>query len=211
MNVIANIDSAVGGIMAIIASNRWPRQTFPSLMLGSLTTAVGISVLPWAMHEKKTGVVYGMLALTSHGIFIRLNPSSIHGLAYFPTLTAPISCLLSFALPFGGLVGLTIMSTVFTNRSGAEQQNAKDGVVWGFVSMIPFMWACVFLTTFLGNAWLHKEDQHEVVNGFWLWSVIMRKELNREKRRRGFEPVESAVLEGEQVVKDDERRIGAAS
>ena len=178
------IVSTAGVYMAMFSSNIWPRQTFPALFLGSITSAVGITVLAWAVHASKTGVIYGMMALVGHGVGIRLNPASLHGLAYFPSMTAPISCLVSFAIPFGGLVGLTTMSTVFTNKSGVEESNPKSGIMWAFIAMIPFMWLSVLLTTFLGNAWLLKGGGHEVVNGSVVWSLNSRRSLVKERRDR---------------------------
>jgi hypothetical protein len=175
----------VGTYMAIFSSNVWPRQTLPALLLGGITSAVGITILAWAVHAENANVVYGMMALVGHGVMMRMSPGSLHGLAYFPTMTAPISCLVSFAMPLGGLVGLTIMSTVFINKSGVGQQDPKDGIMWAFIAMIPFMWLCVLLTTFLGSVWILKDGGHEVVNGAYLWSFATRKKLTRERISRG--------------------------
>lgn len=169
----------------MFSSNIWPRQTLPTLLLGSLTSAVGITVLAWAVQKAQTDVIYGMMALVGFGIGSRMNPASLHGLAYFPAMTAQISCLVSFALPFGGLVGLTIMSTVFTNKSGTGESNPKQGIMWAFIAMMPFMWISVILTTLLGNVWIKKDGGHEVVNGAYLWSLVTRKKLTRERRDRG--------------------------
>lgn len=173
--------------MAMFSSNVWPRQTFPALFFGSITSAVGMTVLAWGVHAGKTSVIYGMMALVGHGVGMRMNPASMHGLAYFPAMTAQISCLASFAVPFGGLLGLTIMSTVFTNKSGVGQRDAKGGVMWAFIAMMPVMWLSVLLTTFLGNVWILKEGGHEVVNRPYLWGLIFGKEVVRERRDRGEE------------------------
>jgi hypothetical protein len=125
------------------------------------------------------------MAMVGHGVGIRMNPASLHGLAYFPTLTAPITCLSSFAMPFGGLIGLTIMSTVFTNKSGIGQHDPKNGIMWAFIAMIPFIWLCVLLTTFLSNVWILKDGGHQVVNGAYLWSFVTRKKLTRERMTSG--------------------------
>ena len=117
------------------------------------------------------------MALVGHGVMLHTNPSSLHGLGYFPTMTTSIPCLVAFAMPFGGLVGLTIMSTVFTNKSGTHQKDPENGRMWAFTPMIPFMWLCVLLTTFLGNVWILKDDGHEVVNRSYL-----RNQPNQEKR-----------------------------
>ena len=170
--------------MAMFSSNVWPRQTLPSLLLGGITSAVGIVVLAGAIHAENTSVIYGMMALVGHGVGIRLNPGSLHGLAYFPTMAAPIACLVSFAMTFGSLVGLTIMTTVFNNKSGVGQKHPKDGIMWSFIAISPFMWLCVLLTTFLGNVWIFKNGGHEVVNGPYLWSFVTRKKLTRKRLTR---------------------------
>ncbi|KAJ5788251.1 hypothetical protein N7457_003241 [Penicillium paradoxum] len=174
-----------GLYMAMFSSNVWPRQTFPALLLGSITTATGMTVLAWGVHAGRTNVIYGMMALVGHGVGMRMNPASMHGLAYFPAMTAQISCLASFAVPFGGLLGLTIMSTVFTNKSGVDQRDAQDGIMWAFIAMMPFMWFSVVITTFLGNVWILKDGGHEVVNKPYFWCLIFRRDNLREKRDRG--------------------------
>jgi hypothetical protein len=174
--------------MAMFFTNVWPRQTLPALLLGNITSAVGITVLVWAINVEKTSVIYGMMALTGHGIGMRMNPGSLHGLAYFPAKTASIAFLGAFALPFGGSVALTLMSTIFNNKSGVQHANAKEGIKYGFIALVPFMWLAVLLSTFLGNVWIMKDGGgHEIVQGAYLWSIITRKKLVREERTRGAE------------------------
>lgn len=120
------------------------------------------------MHAENTNVVYGMMALVGHGVMSRLNPSLLHGLTYFPIMTSQISCLVSFAMPFGGLVGLTIMSTVFNNKSGVGHKHPKNRIMWAFIALIPFMWLSILLTIFLDNVWILKNGRHEVVKGAYL-------------------------------------------
>ncbi|KAJ5818930.1 Major facilitator superfamily domain general substrate transporter [Penicillium riverlandense] len=169
-----------GAYMAMFSSNIWPRQTLPALLLGGTTSAVGMSVMAYAVHAQKNSLVYGMMALIGHGVGMRMNPGSVHGLAFFPKNTASITCLVSFAMPFGGLVGLTVMTTVYTNKSGPSIAGQRDAIKWAFISMIPFMWLGVLLTTFLGNVWISKTGGHEVVHGAYLWSFLTRKKLARE-------------------------------
>jgi hypothetical protein len=171
--------------MAMFMTNIWPRQTLPALLFGSLTTAVGITVLLWAIKLERNSVIYGMMALTGHGIGMRMNPGSIHGLAYFPTKTAAIAFLVSFAMPFGGTVSLTLMTTVFNNKSGVKHANPKEGIRYGFIALVPFMWVAVLMSCLLGNVWIMKDSRHEVVNGAYLWSLVTRKKLVREQRTRG--------------------------
>lgn len=176
---------AVGVYMAMFSSKVWPRMTVPPLTFGALTTAVGISVLAYAVHEKNTSLIYGMLALIGHGVMLRMNPASLHCLGYFPDRTSQITCLSAFATPFGGLVGLTIMTTVFNNKSGASHLDAKDGITWAFISMIPFTWVCVLLTLFLGNVWILKNGDHQILRGSLILSVFRRGSLDKETHHRG--------------------------
>ncbi|KAJ5614770.1 Major facilitator superfamily domain general substrate transporter [Penicillium herquei] len=173
-----------GAYLVMFACNFWPRQTLPILLLGSIASAVGITVMASAVQNSQKNLIYGMMALVGFGVGSRMNPASLHGLAFFPTMTAQVTSLVAFALPFGGLVGLTIMSTVFENKSGVDESDPRSGIKWAFVAMMPFMWLGVILTTLLGNVWLLKEGGHEVVNEAYLWSFVTRKKLVRERRDR---------------------------
>ncbi|KAL2128679.1 hypothetical protein VTI74DRAFT_8838 [Chaetomium olivicolor] len=169
----------VGVYTTMFFINVWPRQTFPVLFLGAAGSAVGITVLAWACHIEYTNLIYGMMALTGWGVGSVFNPATLHGLAYFPGMTAAITCLASFSNPFGGTITLTIMSTVFNNRSGADHSDPKAGIVWAFIAVIPITWTAALLTTFLGNVWIGKDGKHEVVQGIWFWSRLMGKRLER--------------------------------
>jgi hypothetical protein len=100
-------------------------------------------------------------------------------------LTAPITFLVSFALPFGGSVALTLMATVFNNKSGLNHTDPKRGIHYAFIAMIPFMWLFVLMSAGLGNVWIMKDGNHEVVNGSYLLSLITRKKLDRVRMHRG--------------------------
>ncbi|KAK5662525.1 hypothetical protein OQA88_8437 [Cercophora sp. LCS_1] len=176
-----------GAYSAMFMSNVFPKQTQPSLVLATTTASVGISVLGWATMQENIPVIYGMMALTGYGVGLSFNPGSLHALAYFPELTAPIQCLVSFSNPFGGTVGLTIMSTVLNNKSGPDGSDPKTGIMWAFISIIPIMWMGVLFTLFLGNVWIRpiKEGGHDVVDGVWLWSCLRGKPLPKRKVIRG--------------------------
>lgn len=183
--------------------NVWPRQTLHPLLLGSISSSVGITVLTWAISAGQINTIYGMMALTGYGVGIRLSPASMHGLAYFPASTAAITSLFSFAVPFGGMIALTTMSTVFNNRNEVDP---KDGVTWAFVSVIPFVWLCAILTTFLGNVWVRKKGDHEVVNGAYFWSFFTRKTLQKERRSRDGACEAISRTDTQAVVSGDEHR-----
>ncbi|CAK7269164.1 hypothetical protein SEPCBS57363_003462 [Sporothrix epigloea] len=196
----------VGAYSAMFASNVWPRQTIYPLLFGGITSAAGVTVLAYAVHAGKTTVVYGMMALSGYGVGIRMNPASLHGLAFFPTATAAISCIVSFALPFGGTVTLTLMSTVFNNKGGSSTDVAtvRNAIMWAFIAVIPFMWVSVLLTTFLGNVWILKDGTHEVVTKPYLWSMLFRKSLVHEKRSRGDHDHYSRPLRTPGTANDEE-------
>jgi hypothetical protein len=120
-----------------------------------------------------------MMALTGFGVGLNTNPGTLHALAYFPGMTAPITCLAAFAHPFGGTIAITIMSTVFNNRSGLNHEDPRSGIYWAFISMIPIMWISVLITTLLGNVWLGKEGTHQVAHGFWFWNLLRGKRLEK--------------------------------
>lgn len=181
--------------MAQYATNTWPRETFPPLLLGSVTSAVGITVLAWATQEGTTATILGMMVLTGHGVGMRMSPSALHGLAFFPDMTAQVTCLVSLAVPLGGTVALTLMSTIFNNKSGPDNQDARKGITFAFVSLVPFMWLCVVGTMFLGNAWILEGGGHEIAYGSYFWSWAVGREPPREKRARGGHQRPSEDLE----------------
>jgi hypothetical protein len=159
--------------------NVWPRQTIPVLTLGSISFSVGMTVIAWACHVEYSNLIYGMMALTGFGVGVSMNPGTLHALAYFPGMTAPITCLSSFTMPFGGTITLTIMSTVFNNRSGTNHADPMTGIVWAYVAVIPFVWLSVLATTFMGNVWIGKDGHHQVIHGAWLWDTLRGKRLEK--------------------------------
>jgi hypothetical protein len=139
--------------------NKWPRMTFPCIFLGTLTEAVGLGVLAWAIYANRLSVTYGMMALVGCGSGMRFMASPLHGIGLFRHLRASVIGLMAVAIPFGGTIGLTIMSTVFNNTSGLDSHSdfssvhsssgsaanelavhqAKMGVVWAFVAITPLV------------------------------------------------------------------------
>ncbi|KAL2141536.1 hypothetical protein VTI28DRAFT_2236 [Corynascus sepedonium] len=169
----------VGVYSNMFFMNVWPRQTFSSLLVGTSCSAVGITVIAWACHTDYTNLIYGMMALTGFGVGVNANPSTLHALAYAPGMTAAITCLSCFAIPFGGSITLTIMTTVFNNRSGANHDDPRAGIVWAFISIMPIMWLAVIITTFLGNVWIGKDGNYDVVHGVWFWNLLRGRRLER--------------------------------
>jgi hypothetical protein len=113
-----------------------------------------------------------MMAVTGAGTGLRFMPGTLHGIGFFPGDIAAVIAMTSFAVPFGGTLAMTLMSSVFFNKVGFSlnasptqpglpklppdilgpiEDKIKNGVVWAFISILPFMWICVLAATTLGN------------------------------------------------------------
>jgi hypothetical protein len=95
-------------------------MTFPPIFLGTTVETIGVGLLAWAMYTERTATVYGMMSLVGAGIGLRFMAAPLHGLGIFRQHRAAVVGLLSVAIPFGGTLGLTVMSTVFNNVSGFD-------------------------------------------------------------------------------------------
>lgn len=168
-------------------TNVWPRQTLPPLLLSTITAATGVTVLAWATYTEALSVVYGMMSLAGFGIGMAYSPGTLHGLAYFPELAETIQCIVTFAGPLGGTVGLTLMATVFNAKGGLGGDDPKTGVMWAFIAVTPILWGSVVVTMFRGNVWIRpiRDGGHDVVHGVWLWSLCTGKKLQKERIVRG--------------------------
>ncbi|KAK1977358.1 major facilitator superfamily transporter [Colletotrichum cereale] len=173
----------VGVTVSSLMCNSWPRKTFPPIFIGSILEMTGVGLLAWAIYTEHNPTVYGMMALAGVGTGLRVMPVQLHGIGYFPNKIAAVVSLMAVAYPFGGTLGLTVMTTVFNNASGigndsplrdfatlntlpaAVQQRvtheAKMGVVWAFVAICPFMVLCTVVASFLGNVYIGKDDGGE--------------------------------------------------
>ncbi|KAI3555350.1 major facilitator superfamily transporter [Colletotrichum abscissum] len=212
---------AVGVYASAFMCNGWPRKTFPPIFLGSILEMLGIGLLAWALWTEHNPTVYGMMALTGVGTGLRIMPVPLHGVGYFPKKIAAVISLMAVAYPFGGTLGLTIMTTVFNNASGigedsplrdfealsrlpaATQQqithDAKMGVVWAFVAICPFMVLCTISASLLGNVYISKveegkdERQNEIYEGVYLLSYFRKGGNARNLRREHLSGGESTL------------------
>ncbi|KAM6511675.1 hypothetical protein FALCPG4_016676 [Fusarium falciforme] len=197
-----------GVFIAILMCNYSPRQTWHPIMLGAVIEAIGLGVLAWALWKEHDPTVYGMMVLTGVGIGIRLMPVPLHGMAYFPKRIAAVISLMEVSDPFGGTLGLTIMTTVLNNVAGVgdlgdsagydftefsdmgEQEmedlreRAKKGIVLAFVAIFPFMVLCVIASAFLGNVYIstdasNEDEQSNVIyQGVFFWSWVRGKKID---------------------------------
>lgn len=104
--------------------NKWPRMTFPSVFLGTIVEAIGIGLLGWSIYAERLAPIYGMMALVGCGTGLRFMASPLHGIGLFKNMRASVIALMAVAIPFGGTIGLTIMSTVFNNTSGLDSNES---------------------------------------------------------------------------------------
>lgn len=167
----------------MVFCNVWPRNTFLPLFLGSTIEAVGIGLLAWAMFTGKTGTIYGMIAFSGVGTGLRFMPGTLHAVGFFPKSIATIVSLMGIALPFGGALSLTIMTTVYNNLIA---EDARMAFVWAFVAICPFMGVCIVCAACLGNVSIVKtkpgeegaeEPQHDLTEGSYLLALLRGKKV----------------------------------
>ncbi|PSR97228.1 major facilitator superfamily domain-containing protein [Coniella lustricola] len=168
---------AIGVYSATLFCNVWPRGTFLPLFLGSTIEAVGIGLLAWAMSTGHVASVYGMVAFSGVGTGLRFMPGTLHAVGFFPENIASIVSLMGIAMPFGGAVALTTMTTVYNNLEAADP---KMAMVWAFVAICPFMGICILCAACLGDVGIAKptpgedgeEPQHHLIEGSYLLSIL---------------------------------------
>ncbi|KAF3764250.1 MFS general substrate transporter, partial [Cryphonectria parasitica EP155] len=170
----------VGVYLAMLFCNVWPRGTFLPLFLGSTIEAVGIGLLAWAMSTGHVANIYGMVAFSGVGTGLRFMPGTLHAVGFFPESIASIVSLMGIAMPFGGALALTIMTTVYNNLAAADP---KMAMVWAFVAICPFMGVCIVCAACLGNVGIVKpkagsegeEPEHHVTEGSYLLALLRRR------------------------------------
>lgn len=65
----------VGAYSAMFMCNVYPKKTFYPILFGSITEAVGVGVLAWALYAGHLPTIFGMMALTGAGTGMRFMPS----------------------------------------------------------------------------------------------------------------------------------------
>ncbi|KAL3418705.1 MFS-type transporter C16A3.17c 1 [Phlyctema vagabunda] len=166
---------AAGVYLAVCMCNWRPRQTFLPLFLGSVIEAISLTVLTWALHKEDSATIYAMIAVAGCGTGLRFMPGSLHGVAFFPNHIASVVSLVALAIPFGGTIAMTIMGSVFNNKTGltqspsiegtthaagpAEKDMVKRGVVWAYIAILPFMWLAVLAAAALGNVYISPDKK----------------------------------------------------
>lgn len=106
----------VGVYSAMYMCNVWPGQTFYPLFLGSIVEAVGLSLLTWAVSARERTLVNVFLAVAGGGTGLRFMPVVLHAAGIWPTRIPAIQSVLSFTLPLGETIGISMMGSVFGNK-----------------------------------------------------------------------------------------------
>jgi hypothetical protein len=106
----------VGVYTAVILCNRWPRQTFSPLLIGSIIEGVGLALLTYSISIRHTTMVKVFLAIAGAGTGLRFMPIALHAAGIWSTLIPSMQSLLSFMVPLGETVGIAMMGSVFSNK-----------------------------------------------------------------------------------------------
>ncbi|KAF1996885.1 MFS general substrate transporter [Amniculicola lignicola CBS 123094] len=117
----------VGAYTAMYLCNGWPRQTFYPLFGGSIIETIGLAMLAYSTSTRQTALVNAMLALAGVGTGLRFMPVVLHGAGMWPTRIPAMQSLLSFMIPFGETIGISLMGSVFTNKFNSYLKNIDPG------------------------------------------------------------------------------------
>ncbi|KAF1956189.1 hypothetical protein CC80DRAFT_472895 [Byssothecium circinans] len=106
----------VGVYGAMFLCNVWPKQTFHPLFWGSIIETVGLSLLTWAISSRQKTLVNVFLAVAGAGTGLRFMPIVLHAAGIWPKRIAAVQSVLSFTLPLGETIGISMMGSVFSNK-----------------------------------------------------------------------------------------------
>jgi hypothetical protein len=106
----------VGAYSAMLLCNRWPRQTFFPLMWGSIVEGVGLSLLTYSVSIRNPTMVKAFLAVAGAGTGLRFMPVVLHAAGIWSNRIPSMQSLLSFMLPLGETIGISLMGAVFSNK-----------------------------------------------------------------------------------------------
>ena len=171
----------VGVYLAMYMCNVRPAQTFFPLFIGSIVEGVGLAVLTYAVSIRHGTLVSVFLAISGAGTGLRFMPVVLHAAGIWSTRVPAMQSLLSFMLPLGETIGISMMGAVFTNKlshyssgisgyggagnlatldglSGpvkeAVQNAAAKSVMWALITVLPFVGLSIIASAFLGNVWI---------------------------------------------------------
>jgi hypothetical protein len=100
----------------MILCNRWPRQTFSPLLIGSIVEGLGLALLTYSVSIRNTTMVKVFLAVAGAGTGLRFMPVVLHAAGIWSTRIPAMQSLLSFMLPLGETIGISMMGAIFSNK-----------------------------------------------------------------------------------------------
>lgn len=106
----------VGVYSAMFLCNSWPRQTFFPLFCGSIVEGVGLALLTYSVSIRHQTLVKVFLAVSGAGTGLRFMPVVLHAAGIWSTRIPSMQSLLSFMLPLGETIGISVMGSVFSNK-----------------------------------------------------------------------------------------------
>jgi hypothetical protein len=106
----------VGVYFAMFLCNRWPRQTFFPLLWGSIVEGVGLALLTYSISIRNPTMVKVFLAVAGAGTGLRFMPVVLHAAGVWSSRIPSMQSLLSFMLPLGETIGISMMGAVFSNK-----------------------------------------------------------------------------------------------
>ena len=108
----------VGVYVAMYLCNRQPRQTFFPLLVGSIVEGVGLALLTYSVSIRHQTNVKVFLAVSGAGTGLRFMPVVLHAAGTWSSRIPSMQSLLSFMLPLGETLGISMMGSVFSNKLG---------------------------------------------------------------------------------------------
>lgn len=181
----------VGVYSAMFLCNVWPRMTFWPLFFGSILEPIGVGMLTWALgNNGRPSVVCGLLGFAGVGTGLRMMPGMLHAVGIQSRLKARGLAIMNFTFGFGGTVGISVMSSVFSNKlvnqigsvthvstnttASVESISAlppevqvivrgwfSDSIYWAYISILPFLGLAGVLAFLLGNVEITRQKQDE--------------------------------------------------
>jgi predicted MFS family arabinose efflux permease len=106
----------IGVYSAATMCNTWPGQTFSPLFIGSIVESLGLALLTYSVSIRHTTMVKVFLAVSGAGTGLRFMPVALHAAGIWSTRVPSMQSLLSFMLPLGETVGISMMGSVFSNK-----------------------------------------------------------------------------------------------
>jgi hypothetical protein len=106
----------VGVYLAMFMLNIWPRQTFPPVFIGQMFKVVFFGLLTMALKLRNEPFIYVCMVCAGLGSGLNSMPIPLHGIARRRRQLAQVIGTLEFFFPFGGTVGIGIMSSVLNSR-----------------------------------------------------------------------------------------------